>query len=490
MSRYGHLVDRQLEVARLRELATRPSPQLALLTGRRRVGKTFLLAHCWPPAEAFYFTASRVTPEANRQQLVSDVAAWSGVDLVPADYPSWRTVFDLLLSLHEATPKAIVLDEFQYLAEDDRGLAGVASEFNAAWERPRDRQPPLVVLAGSVIGTLEALASGGAPLYGRFTWQHRLEPFDYWYAAEAAGFTDLRVRAQVYGVFGGTPRYLSAIDSSGSFEHNVQRLLLAKDGEVRTLLETALDQEDGLRDIAKYRTVLRSVAGGATERSEIANRSGLKNDRGLRDKIETLVDLGYLERRDNIDSSPTDAVRYALADSAHRFHQRFIAPNASILERQDPALLWKTKIAPELDQYMGLEFERIARQAYDRHSSTVGLPLVSRWGRWEGADRERASLEIDIVAPLLDDRTLTGSIKWNREPIGPDVHFKHLESLRRAADSGRAWAHSALRPDAPLLYVAAGGFSRAFEAVLEESGREIIAWSLEDLYRGQVIGGS
>jgi AAA+ ATPase superfamily predicted ATPase len=490
MPSLDRLVDRHAEIARLRDLATRPSPQLVLLTGRRRVGKTFLLTHCWPTADAFYFTASRVTPEANRQQLVRDLATWSGVDLVPADYPSWRTVFDLLLSLPEVSPKAIILDEFQYFAESDRGVTVVASEFNAAWERPRDRKPPLVVLAGSVIGTMEALASGGAPLYGRFTWQHRLEPFDYWYAAEAAGFTDLRVRAQVYGVFGGTPRYLAAIDTSRPFEQNVQELLLAKDGEIRTLLETALDQEDGLRDIAKYRTVLRSVAGGATERNEIANRSGLKNDRGLRDKIETLMALGYLERRDNVDATPNDPVRYALADPAHRFYQRFVAPNASLLERQDPSVLWKSKIASGLDQYMGLEFERVAQQAYDRHSSTLGLPLVRHWGRWEGADRERQSLEIDVVAPLLDDRTLSGSIKWNQDPIGPDVHFKHLESLRRAADSGRAWAHAALKPDAPLLYIAAGGFTKAFKAVVDESGREVIAWSLEDLYRGQELGRS
>lgn len=482
------IIDRDYQLAKLRELAQRPTPQLALLTGRRRVGKTFLLTNSWPPEDYFLFTAARVTPEANRAQLIRDLAAWSGLDLRPSDYPSWRTVFDLLLSLPPDRPRVLVLDEFQYLAEDERGVAAVASELNAAWERPRDKKPLLLVLAGSVISTMEAMAKGGAPLYGRFTWQHRLEPFDYWYAAEAASFSGLRDRAIAYGAFGGTPRYLAAIDSGWTLAESIQRLLLAKDGEVRALLETALDQEDRLRDTAKYRTILRAVAGGATERNEIANRSGLANDRGLRDKLDTLIELGYLERRDNVDARTNDAVRYAVADPALRFHQRFVEPNRSLLECQSAAQVWDAKVESQMNQYMGLEFERIGKQAYDRHAGALGLPLVERWGRWEGVDRERGSLEIDVVAPLVDGRTLTGSIKWNRSPVGAEVHFAHLDHLRRASAAGRVWAHAGLAPEAPLYYLSASGFTPAFWAAVQESGREVIAWSLEDLYQGQVIG--
>ena len=103
-------------------------------------------------------------------------------------------------------------------------MAAVASELNAAWERPRGEKPLLMVLAGSVISTMEAIAKGGAPLYGRFAWQHKLEPFDYWYAAEAASFSSLRDRAIAYGAFGGTPRYLAAIDSGWTLAESIQRL--------------------------------------------------------------------------------------------------------------------------------------------------------------------------------------------------------------------------------------------------------------------------
>lgn len=481
--RTPHLVNRDEERRELRALLERGTPQLALLTGRRRVGKTFLLTHIWEPAEYFLFTASRVTPAANRAQLLADLASWSGEDLHTEDYPTWRTVFNLLLDLRAPHPLVVVLDEFQYLAEDERGLADVASELNAAWERRRAPRPFLLVLSGSAVSTMEALAGGGAPLYGRFAWQHRLEPFDYWYAAETAPFEDLRDRALVYGVFGGTPRYLTAIDTSRSLTVNIEDLLLAPTGEVRGLVETALDQEEGLRDTAPYRTILRAVANGQTLRNEIALHAGLPNDRALRDKLERLIELGYLETRPNIDARPNDPVRYGVADPAFRFHQRFVAPNVSILERYPPGRLWSNVVAPHLDQYMGHEFERIARQAYDRHAPIRDLPLVRKWGRWEGRDRHRKPLEVDLIAPLLDGRTMTGSVKWNRTPLGPDAHWTHVDMLERAKASGRRWAHDALQPGAPLLYVAAGGFSPAFRQTMRELDRPSILWTLEDLYR-------
>lgn len=489
------LVDRTEEQSELGKLIGRGRPALALLTGRRRVGKTFLLSHAWPAPDLFLYTASRTTPELNRQQMLTDLAAWSGEDISPADYPSWRTVFRLLVEIatrraleQPPKPTVIVLDEFQYLADGDAGVAEVASELNAVWEGQELRRaaaghlPFLIVLAGSAVATMEALAGGGSPLYGRFDWQHILQPFTYWFASELASYPALRDRAMVYGIFGGTPRYLAAVDTSRTLEENAIDLLLSHRGEVRLLVETALDQEEGLRDVPKYRAILRAVADGCTERNAIAQRTGLANDYGLREKLSTLIELGYIEERRNIDAKPAEAVRYAIADAAFRFYHHFVATNASILERYPAADVWRSSVAPRLDAYMGFELERIASQAYDRRANNLALPFVSRWGRWEGADRQRQSLEIDLIAELTDGRWMTGSVKWNSEPIGPAVHNTHMEMLRRAADAGRKWAHSSLAENAPLYYVSAAGFTPAFRTAVEVSGHPALLWSLEDLY--------
>ncbi|HXC25299.1 MAG TPA: ATP-binding protein [Gemmatimonadaceae bacterium] len=476
------LIDRTTEQSELRALLDGGTHKLALLTGRRRVGKTFLINHLWPSERLFLFTAARTTPEVNRRQLLQDLARWSGEEIQPEDYPTWRAVFRLLLTFRAPEPLVVALDEFQYFADGDTGVAAVASELNAVWEEQRPERPFVLILSGSAVGTMEALAAGGAPLYGRFDWRGRLGPFTYWYAAELAPFPDRRDRAVAYGIFGGTPRYLALIDATRPLADVATGLMLDPHGEVRLLVDSALDQEDGLRDAGKYRAIVQAVAQGQTERNEIAQRAGLQNDNGLRDKLARLVELGYLEERRNIDAKPNELIRYGVADAAFRFYHQLVAPNLSLLERYPADEVWAEVVAPVLDRYMGLEFERIVVQSYDRRRGALGLPMVREWGRWEGTDRMRKSLEIDIVAPLTDGRVMTGAVKWNRDPVSPTMHYAHLAMLERAADAGRSWAHQALKADAPLLYVAANGFTPGFAEAVAESGHPTMCWTLEEVY--------
>jgi hypothetical protein len=90
---------------------------------------------------------------------------------------------------------------------------------------------------------------------------------------------------------------------------------------------------------------------------------------------------------------------------------------------------------------------------------------------------------MDIAAVLTDGRVLTGGVKWNSKPLDRTLHIHHLEMLDRLAGSGVKWAHDAKRSDAPLLYVAAGGFTRQFEQAARASRDRVHLWALTDLYK-------
>ena len=483
MSNASGLIDRTDELAGLRVLLTRHTPQLALLYGRRRVGKTHLLNHVWPREQVFYFTAAETTEAQNRATLVRDLADWLGQDLHVEDYPSWRAVFRLLLDVRAPEPLVIVLDEFQYLGEEVEDLSGIASDLNAVWEQPRAPRPLVLVLSGSAIKSLEALNAGGAPLYGRFTWAAKIEPFDYGHAAEMAPFRSLRDRVRLYAAFGGTPRYLAAVDRAQSIDENIARLLLHPRGEVRGLIETALVQERGLREVAKYQAILRAIGTGSTEFSEIKDKAGLRHDvdTAVRRMLDKLIALGYVRAVRNIGAHPTAPYRYRIDDPAFAFYYEFVTRFETALVRNDPMKIWKRHIAPVFDGYVGHVFERVAEQAFAR-ARRPGVPMVSEWGRWEGHDRDRAALEMDIVAPLTDGRILTGGVKWNESPLPAKWHFHHMEMLQRLTRSGVKWAHTAAAPESPILWVAAGGFTPEFKRAIEVERREIYLWDLKTLY--------
>ena len=63
------------------------------------------------------------------------------------------------------------------------------------------------------------------------------------------------------------------------------------------------------------------------------------------------------------------------------------------------------------------------------------------------------------------------------------MHTDHLAMLARLADSGVMWAHRALDPESPLLYVASNGFTDRFRRAAEARRDEVYLWTLEDLYQ-------
>ncbi len=472
-------VDRDAPRDALRELLTRPGPSLALVYGRRRVGKTFLLSHTWPDSQTFYFVAADTTAAVNRVELLDAVARHFNLELDPADFPTWRTVFRLLVDLPtpKVGPLAVVLDEFQYLVDGDPSLP---SQLAAVLDVTRDRRPFVLALSGSVVRTMEQLAAGGAPLYGRLSTTLRLDPFDYWDAAEMVPFADARTKAIAYGLYGGTPRYLASLRGDRSFADNVAADVLAPNGQVRLQVESVIDQERGLRNAEAYNAVLRAVGRGRTLANDIAQFAGLETGTALRSVLDTLVDLSYLTTHRNLDAPRNAPYRYGLADPALRFQAAVVSRYRSELATSEPQAVWRAYVERQIDQYMGLVFERMAEQAYHRLRESRDLPMLEQWGRWEGTDRAGTPREIDIVARLSDGRMMTGAVKWG--VLDGSVHIRHLRDLEALAESGRAWAHAALESNAPLIYVTGAGFALDVAAVMQASGHPVVTWTLDDLY--------
>jgi uncharacterized protein len=479
------IVDREDERVALEKLAKSGERKLALLYGRRRVGKTYLLTHLWERGKSFYFTASATTPEINRRVLVTEAARWAGEDLRPDDHPTWRTVFRSLLDLHPNDDLVIVLDEFQYLATDEAGLLEVASELNAVWEGRDSRTGGvLLVLSGSAIRTLEALKHGGSPLYGRLDWSRHLFPFDYFNAGQMVPAYGSLDRVRTYAAFGGVPKYLGYVDTTRSVNDNVVDLLLSPDGAVRLQLETVLTQEEGLRDYTTYQGILQAIGTKRRTNGEIASALGATLDSAFRRMVGQLADLGFIEGARNFEEAGNQPIRYRIADPALRMYYGLVLPNESAIATAGARTVWRERLAPNVfPTYVGQHvFEDVVQQAYTRYWETRELPPVAEWGRWAGKNKDRTDTEIDVVARRLDGGMLTGSAKIRNQPAGANVLMKHIGDLRRLADSGRGWAREALEPGSPMLFASTSGFKKSFTAAAADLNHPLILWDAGDLF--------
>lgn len=243
----------------------------------------------------------------------------------------------------------------------------VASDLTALWEKRRSPRPLVVVLSGSHVKTMESLVDAG-PLFGRFNYTARIRPFNYWHAAQMVPDLSLRDKVRAYAAFGGTPRYLAAINTANPLDTNIANLLLHPQGEVRGLLDTALSQERGLREVHRYRAILRAIGTGSTSFAEIRSKAGLQeaSDTPVRQMIKKLEELDYVGARRNVGAKHTSPYHYYIGDPAFAFYYKFTARHEAALARNAPLHVWNTYMRDQFDSHIGHIFEWVAEQSYTR----------------------------------------------------------------------------------------------------------------------------
>ncbi|MDZ7630792.1 MAG: hypothetical protein U5K74_05380 [Gemmatimonadaceae bacterium] len=93
---------------------------LALMYGRRRIGKSTTLAHLTRDRNGFYWEATRAKTPIQLERLGAALGAWQGVGALALS--NWEDGLARLLQLGANAALPIVLDEFGYLLESEPGL--------------------------------------------------------------------------------------------------------------------------------------------------------------------------------------------------------------------------------------------------------------------------------------------------------------------------------------------------------------------------------
>ena len=167
-------IDREQELALVRDHLGRPGAGLFVLYGRRRIGKTALLEEALRSVpRAAYHVGTRSTIAEELSRLSATLAtAWELPLLAAQPLASSRALLALLEGLDR--PEVLVLDELPFLVESDPAFPGL---LQASWDRRLSRSPLKLVCCGSSVGMMEAtFLEPRAPLFGRRTGQLRLGP--------------------------------------------------------------------------------------------------------------------------------------------------------------------------------------------------------------------------------------------------------------------------------------------------------------------------
>lgn len=442
------------------------APSLVVMRGRRRIGKTFLLAHAFAGERVVSYQADE-QPRATQLASFAREASCLLPGAPPLSFGSWDEALDLLTTQAGERPLAVVIDELQYACASEPALPSIIQRHWDRWDR--EGTQICLVLSGSALTFMEGLLASDAPLHGRATYRPTIEPLDYRDAAKLApASSSAEQLIERYAVIGGTPQY-QVWAGARPLERVVREAILHKGAPLYEEPLTLVRQERGIRDLMRYFGVLSAIASGRTRNAQIGGLLELPSS-NVAVVLERLRALGYVEeRRPVMLGSRRRHGYWQISDPFFRFWFRRVAPNRSRLDRGDSeGAVWE-EIKQDLDTYVGRIFEDVCRRWLTRYSEVDEARSAAAIGSWWSRN---GRVEIDIACASRDRYTLLGSCKWSKRLVGEDA----LEALISGASAidGRA-------ANAKLALFARRGFTRslqrraAAEGVLLVTGEDLFA---------------
>ena len=477
MRKPDRIFARDQEWAHLERFATAQAdhPQLGVVSGRRRQGKTYLVEALAQQTGGLYFGATQAT-ETESLALLANAIGEHLQAPSPPRFDSWDDAVRFLFSL-DSSSGPFVIDEFPYLSEVSPALPSILQrEIDQAASAGRQTK---VLLCGSAMSVMGGLLSGTAPLRGRATLELVVRPFDYLLAAEFWQSGDARLAALLHSVVGGTPAYRRFVNDDGprsleDFDDWVLRTVLSPASPLFREARYLLEEEMNVRDTALYHSVLAAVASGNSTRGGIANYVGRKAT-DIGHHLLVLEDSGLLRRQQDVFRSGRAV--YQVAEPLVVFYQVVMRPQWGLLESGRAENVWKAARARFSSQVVGPHFEQICREYAMAAPAELFGELPGEIGAGVVADHyNRSQIEVDVVVlapaePGSRRKILSlGEVKW-----GDVMGRRHVDRLARA--------RQLLSKDYDTADTVLACYSGAgFEPDLDPA---VLTVGLDDLYAGR-----
>lgn len=272
------------ELESLQDAYDSRTAEMAIIYGRRRIGKTALIQKFCEGKPAFFYTAKAWKDSYQLDRFSQAVGTFCGNPQLR--YLEWTSALRALATQPSPSRKVIVIDEFQYIAKE---RPSILSELQVLWDEELSQENILLVLCSSAVSFIAKEVLGEKnPLYGRARTIMKVRPFPFQTVAEFVPSYSVDDVFRGYAVLGGIPYFWQGVNPQRSMTENLAANIMRSNGLRNDEVQSALRQE--FRDPATYNAILQTIAFGSTSRNEIAQKS-LVDTRTLSKYLSVLEDM-------------------------------------------------------------------------------------------------------------------------------------------------------------------------------------------------------
>lgn len=399
--RFYNRENERSELKKLWEQADNSS-KMAVVTGRRRLGKTLLVKEFSKDLRYFYFFVEK-KPEALLCKDYLDILRDKMPFPIVGEISRFKDILTLLFEYAKKEKIVIILDEFQEFFTIN---PSVYSEIQNLWDTYKASSKTLFIAIGSVYSLMHKIFENEKePLFGRADRILKLSPFSLQTLTSLLAdhqITKIKDVFDFYVITGAVPKYLDFLMTNEVT--SLDGILNFALSEFSPLLEEGrhlLTLEFG-KEYSTYFSILELISAGKTSRPEIESVLGFGVG-GYLERLEKTYNVLY--RITPLNEKPLSLrIKFAIKDPFLNFWFHFIYRNWSAVELKNFDYIHRI-IERDYSTYCGKFLERFFIELI---TSTKKYNHIGPY--WEKKNLN----EIDIVAVNdLDKELLIAEVKMN-----------------------------------------------------------------------------
>ncbi len=422
------------ELNRLNILLNKKSSSLIVIKGRRRIGKSRLIAEFSKELNSLMFIGlppeKNITAQTQRDYFVQQMQRLLKIGEIKTD--DWGDIFWRLAQETAHGRVILVLDEINWIGSFDHTFLG---KLKSAWDLYFKTNPQLIlILSGSMSSWIDENILSSTGFMGRISLELTLDelplPVCNLFWRKKAKLISPYEKFKVLSVTGGVPRYLEEIDPDLSAEENIYNLAFTKGGLLVQEFDRIFSDLFSKRS-QRYKQIVERLIEGSATLDQICNAIDLEKGGTISEYLEDLVETGYVikDHTWNIkDGRESNLCKFRLKDNYLRFYLKYIEPNHAHIEKN------RIKNPPAWTTIMGIQFENLVLNNFHRAYALLGIDaseVIYDNPYFQRATKERSGCQIDYLIQTKFNTLYVCEIKFLKEPIGPGIIKEVQEKIDR-----------------------------------------------------------
>lgn len=418
-------VGREEELNILNRLYNTNKFEFGYIYGQRRIGKTYLVDEFCKDKKSLVFFASDIDDNTIRTDfsaLLAQKLGQSGIN-----FSNWDSFFVAVSSYFGDENGVMVIDEYPNILltrDGKRKKTDFVSKLQNAIDRIFSKQKFLLILTGSNVSFMEKeVKDTKAPLYQRNTFQLMISKLIWKDAVKMLDGMSEIDKIKTLCLTDTFPFYISNIDTTTSFEDNLDRLFFNRESlfiNDPSKLLTSEIEASGL-----YSGIMRNLSAGNNTISSLSKALGVESD-VVSIYLDKLIKHRVVSKHYMYNSKRN--TYYKIIDRMTSFYFRFISSQSENIKLGYGNLI-KNEILIGIDNFIHHSFEDVSITYLtdkSKRGELNGLFLDFQNYTVENSILGR-SIEIDIVSEARN-KLLVGECKLSNNKKGIDVLERMMEN--------------------------------------------------------------